>query len=323
MPCPICQSENVKFLFKNCDILFGCPGWFHLDRCRDCGHIFLREQFTPEQLGDLYTNYYPRSSFSVDNYKAYRETSGFLAWLDGDKAGCHRWVPENVRVLDIGCGFCEALGYHQARGCEVWGCEADENSKKFADRYGFNFRQGLFNPDDYEPEYFDYVTMNHVLEHTANPVEVLRSVYRVLKPGGHLIIAVPQASCIERYTFGHLWTGWQTPFHLHFFSKKSMDSACRQAGFSVIRTFGHTVSASLFAQWVLLFIHGSAGKKQAFADTTTAGHFCRKKEVEARWYVKLYRLAESLRIHCWLMRIADAGGIGMERTYFAKKEDKS
>ncbi len=38
-------------------------------------------------------------------------------------------MPRNVRVLDIGCGFGESLGYYEARGCEAYGVEADENTR--------------------------------------------------------------------------------------------------------------------------------------------------------------------------------------------------
>ncbi|MDR3111177.1 MAG: hypothetical protein LBU65_16030, partial [Planctomycetaceae bacterium] len=108
--CPICKSEKPRFLFENEDFIFGYPESFPLYRCGDCGHIFL-VGFTPEMLDDLYTNYYPRSTFDIENYKPYSEHKGFMAWLDGDNAYCHCYVPPNVRVLDIGCGSCETLGF--------------------------------------------------------------------------------------------------------------------------------------------------------------------------------------------------------------------
>jgi hypothetical protein len=75
-------------------------------------------------------NYYPRAEFNVDDYEPYKEKSGFLYWSDGEEGHAYRHVPKNVSVLDIGYGHCETLGCHKARGCEVYGVEADENVKK-------------------------------------------------------------------------------------------------------------------------------------------------------------------------------------------------
>jgi len=38
---------------------------------------------------------------------------------------------------------------------------------------------------------FDFVVISHVLEHVANPVRIVGEVFRVLRPGGRAIIAVP------------------------------------------------------------------------------------------------------------------------------------
>jgi SAM-dependent methyltransferase len=316
--CPICQSNHTKFLFENYDIMFGYPESFVLNRCRDCGHIFLIGDFTNEMLSDLYTNYYPRKHFDLDQYKPYMETTGFFAWLDGDRALCHRWVPENVRVLDIGCGYCETLGYHKNRGCEVYGVEADENAAKIAERYGFNVHVGLFDVNNYEKDFFDYVTMNWVLEHCLNPEETLRQIYSVLKPGGKLIFSIPHLSCISRYTFGRLWHQWHTPYHLHLFSQRSARLLIEKTGFQWEGSKNFTISSLLLDQWAMLFINAKQGQKSQWVRIGTAKYFDEKQE--KIWFVQLYRFFEKIRIHAWLMRFADTIGMGDHLIYFATKK---
>ncbi|HEY5551004.1 MAG TPA: class I SAM-dependent methyltransferase [Opitutaceae bacterium] len=53
----------------------------------------------------------------------------------------------------------------------------------------------------------DFVVCNHVLEHVANPVRVVGELFRVLKPGGHAVIAIPD----KDYTFDRARepTGWE------------------------------------------------------------------------------------------------------------------
>ncbi len=101
MKCPIFRSDRPIESASMFDDRYGYPGVFDLMRCRECGHAFLQHDFTPEQLTDLYSNYYPRSKFDLDAYQPYREKKGLWAWLDGSKSSAFRWVPKHVRILDV------------------------------------------------------------------------------------------------------------------------------------------------------------------------------------------------------------------------------
>jgi len=57
---------------------------------------------------------------------------------------------------------------------------------------------------------FDFVIINHVLEHLSNPVAALRDVFRIVRPGGHAVIAIPDMRfTFDRHrpltAFEHLW----------------------------------------------------------------------------------------------------------------------
>ena len=121
MRCPICRACVDRDDICVYDDRYAYPGEFQVLRCRSCDHRFLGGDFSPELLKDLYSNYYPRSTFDVEQHRAHEETSGFKSWFDGDFSTAFRWVPKNVRVLDIGCGFGESVGYHKSRGCDVYG----------------------------------------------------------------------------------------------------------------------------------------------------------------------------------------------------------
>ena len=207
--------------------------------------MFLQGKFTAELLQDLYSNYYPRSSFDLKKHKPYIETSGFNAWLDGSNYSTFRWVPENVRVLDIGCGFGESLGYHKARSCDVYGVEADDNIRRVADHYGYDVHVGLFDPDVYEKEFFDYVTMSQVIEHIADPVQTLKEIASILKPGGRLVLSTPNANGWGARFFGQRWINWHVPYHLHYFKVSTMRKMAEQSGFVLERA--ETVTPS---QWL-------------------------------------------------------------------------
>lgn len=264
MKCCICSSENTVLFLKVYDDRFGYPGTFSIFSCNACDHKFLNTEFPPEELTRLYTEYYPRSQYSLDLHRPYVELTGFKAWFDGAKYSAFRWVPPNVRILDIGCGFGEALGYHKARGCDVYGVEADENIRRVADKFGYKVQVGLFDPKLYEPESFDYITMDQVVEHVTDPVKMLRDVAGVMKSSGRLIVSTPNAGGWGARLFGRRWINWHAPYHLQFFSEESMRLAAEQAGLVLERVETVTCSDWLYLQWNHLSLFPAMGEQSMF-----------------------------------------------------------
>lgn len=198
----------------------------------------------------MYSKYYPRSSFDIENFKAHQESSGFFAWLRGGKSSTFRWVPKNVKVLDVGCGFGESLGYHQARGCEVWGVEADSNITRVAEKFGFNIKVGLFDSNDYENNFFDYITMDQVIEHLTNPLEILKGMKSVLKVDGHIVLSTPNANGFIAKIFKKRWINWHTPYHLQFFSPESISIMAEEVGLEIESIKTITNSRWINYQWI-------------------------------------------------------------------------
>jgi SAM-dependent methyltransferase len=222
-------------------------------------------------------------------------------------------VPKNVRVLDIGCGFGNTLAYHQARGCDVWGVEADENIRRVAEKYGFNVHVGLFDPSRYEPNSFDYVTLDQVIEHMTNPLETLRGVAKVLKPQGTAILSTPNVGGWGATVFGRRWINWHTPYHLQFFSQTSMRLAAQQAGLIVERSTTITPSPWLHYQWIHLLTYPSEGTPSIF--WAPHGTWSSMK----RFARKTLAIAHRRKIDHMITRVFDALGVGDNRLFFLRK----
>jgi len=316
--CPICHSDKTQFLFEGWDLQFGYPDSAFVYQCCDCNHIFVAGELTPEQLTDMYTNYYPRASFNVDDYEPYKEKSGFLYWLDGEEGLAHNHVPKDVRILDIGCGYCETLGYHKARGCEVYGVESDESVRKIAERYGFNVEIGLFDPKKYEPESFDYVTMNYVLEHIVDPLKTLQEINGVLKPGGKLIATFPNSKALGRYFFGRYWSPWHLPYHRHLYSRHSVEILAENAGYKVISMRSASESVLLLDDWGRLFAMGGKGKKAPKHSLHFGDKF--DSEDKKRFDVQLFLFFKKIRLFSLPMRLADMFGRGDANLVILQKE---
>ena len=303
--CPICNSDNIRERYNLYDDRYGYPGQYRLRTCQHCGHAYLENNsFSDHDIQRLYSDYYPRRRMNVEQYSPHVDRRGMSAWLDGARASAFRWVPSGVRVLDIGSGFGEALGYHAARGCEVWGVESDENADRVAQRNGFNVRIGVFDPSDFPQDYFDAVTLDQVIEHMRDPVETLKGVRSVLKQGGFAILSTPNAHGWGANVFGRRWINWHCPYHLHFFSRRSMLIAAQRAGLE-FRSLGTiTPSEWLRYQWIHLVTMRGEGQASPF----WSGQSCFSRS--ERVAVKLARCLHFARINHLITRAFDAIGLG-------------
>jgi 2-polyprenyl-3-methyl-5-hydroxy-6-metoxy-1,4-benzoquinol methylase len=296
------------------DDRYAYPGTFTLRACDGCGHRHLDADFRPEQLGILYSEYYPRSSISVDDYAPYVEVGGARAWFQGERCSAFRWVPRDVRILDIGCGFCSTLGYHAARGCDVYGVEADSNARRVAEKFGFKVKIGLFSAADYPADFFDYVTMDQVIEHVTQPHEVLSGIRQVLKPGGTAIFSTPFSRSIPAMLFGRRWLNWHTPYHLQHYSRESFRQACEQAGLELVSTRSLTNAEWLRYQWAHSARFPRLGQPSPF--------WSHGVEPSRSFSAILARLLEQMhrfKLNHLLTRLFDALGRGDNRLYFVRK----
>jgi 2-polyprenyl-3-methyl-5-hydroxy-6-metoxy-1,4-benzoquinol methylase len=295
------------------DDRYGYPGVFPTFRCRDCVHVSLRADFSAEQLTDLYSNYYPRSARDIESHNPPKVRKGFGLWFDGLRCKAFRWVPPDVRILDIGCGFGESLGYHQARGCEVYGVEADENIRRLAEKYGYKVHIGLFDPEQYIPDYFDYVTLDQVIEHFIDPISTLRGIERVLKPGGVVVLSTPNASGWGARLFGRYWINWHSPYHLQFFSKRSMRLAAERAGLVLERSQAVTSSEWLYYQWLHLLTYPEMGHQSEFWMNRN------KINVLKKIVMRALKFMHWMRVNHIVTRFFDALDVGDSRLYFLRK----
>ncbi|MGQ3685108.1 MAG: class I SAM-dependent methyltransferase [Candidatus Loosdrechtia sp.] len=301
-------------MFDLFDDRYGYPKKYLLAKCSQCGHKFLQGNFTRELLTSLYTEYYPRSTFSLDQYKTYKEVSGLKAWLDGAYCSAFRWVPKNVCVLDIGCGFGETLGYHQFRGCDAYGVEVDENIRRVADKFGYKIHVGLFDSNLYESNFFDYITMDQVIEHVCDPLETMRGIAKVLKPGGVAILSTPNSNGWGAKIFGRYWINWHTPYHLQFFSVHSMKLVAEQAGLNFERVKTITNTEWLYYQWTHLLTFPKVGEPSIF------WYPHRKLGVKEKVLFKLVALSRLSKMNHIITCFFDTLGMGDNYLFFLRKK---
>jgi ubiquinone/menaquinone biosynthesis C-methylase UbiE len=82
-------------------------------------------------------------------------------------------------------------------------------------------------------ESYDALTMWHALEHVPSPMATLRCAWKLLRPGGRLLVALPRFDCLQRDWFGSCWFPLDLPRHLTHFTKATLHRHLETAGFQI------------------------------------------------------------------------------------------
>jgi methionine biosynthesis protein MetW len=151
-------------------------------------------------------------------------------------------VPENVRVLDVGCGAGSLTKLISDRRTKrIIGVEPDVRRSEQARQRGLNVVTGLLDADFFGKNgKFDVLIFADVLEHLPNPQEVLVTARQGLTAGGSVIVSVPNVAHwsvrlnLLRGRFNYESCGIMDATHLRWFTKVSLLQCLAAAGFSVV-----------------------------------------------------------------------------------------
>jgi len=96
---------------------------------------------------------------------------------------------------------------------------------------GLDIITGNFLEADLPNRYFDVVSLWDVLEHLPDPLPVLKKLSEIIRPGGLLVLNLPNPESWEARRFGPFWIGWDLPRHLNLFPLPLLTSLLRTYGF--------------------------------------------------------------------------------------------
>ncbi|MEY9962736.1 SAM-dependent methyltransferase [Streptacidiphilus sp. MAP12-16] len=232
--CPWCGSTRLRIRLRTRDLLQHKPGRFVLDQCLDCTHVFQNPQ-----LSELGLEFYYR-----DFYDGLGEQR--LAGVFGTRAGTYRNRARSVvrfasapgSWLDVGTGhghFCDT-----AR--EVFpdtsfdGLDLSEGVK-LAEQHGRLVRGFRGSFPELAPTLsgqYDVVSMFHYLEHSRDPQRELAAARDALRPGGLLLIEVPDPQCRYARLLGRWWLPWLQPQHLNLVPAANLRARLGALGFTVV-----------------------------------------------------------------------------------------
>ncbi|GGX53276.1 methyltransferase type 12 [Streptomyces minutiscleroticus] len=236
--CPWCGSRRLRTRLRTGDLLQGKPGTFVVDECEDCAHAFQNPRLTAEGLAfyhrDLRLNSGP-GAFAERFLRGRANRGRHLA-----AARAMLPYPEPESWLDVGTG----LGHFPAAAREVHPYTAFDGTgagravevARTAGRIDEAHRGRLTDLAGRLSARYDVVSMFHHLEHSPDPREELCAALRVLRPGGHLLIEVPDPACAFGMLLGKWWVAYDQPRHLHLIPLHNLLGELERLGCSVVRT---------------------------------------------------------------------------------------
>lgn len=198
---------------------------FELVQCPRCG--FARTAPAPTDLA----RYYPK------RYRRFNAASAFLLrrlYLRRVDSWLAR-LPATGLALEIGSGTGWMLGALRARGWRAIGSERELDAAGVAhaasgapmfvgDLAAVRLAAGL-----------DLLIMFHVLEHIERPDKALRDAAARMRPGGILVLGLPNIGSWQARFAGRRWMHLDVPRHLCHFTPRAIEQALTAAGFRLER----------------------------------------------------------------------------------------
>ncbi len=223
--CPICHEVDTADEFPAAT---GPARRFPVVRCARCSLVFQKYHPADEELEEAQRNAYgrPRRRFNMAVESAVRLARRSRVRL------ATRLMPPEGRVLDVGCGRGLFLHMLQARGYRVRGTELSSLAATNAIS-GVPIDLGDLRGGQYPDGHFDLISIWHVLEHLRSPGSVLRLCQRALRPGGSLLIAVPNYGSLQARLGGEHWFHLDLPRHLFQFTEETLRRLLASAGFEI------------------------------------------------------------------------------------------
>jgi 2-polyprenyl-3-methyl-5-hydroxy-6-metoxy-1,4-benzoquinol methylase len=198
--------------------------------CTGCGTGRLHPLPTMEQVRALY----PPSYYGNLGAKFRGPIESVVRWVGSRHARfLASGLERGARVLDVGCGRGVLLSELAARGFEAHGVELRPEAAHGADPRARIRIVAELAAARYPDAWFDAVIVWHVLEHLRDPAATLGEIQRVLRPGGRLVVAVPNFSSLQARWAGAAWFHLDLPRHLYHFPLSALRRLLERNGFEV------------------------------------------------------------------------------------------
>lgn len=232
LKCPLCKSGHFLNHKEITDYSVS-KQTFIVCKCMQCELLFTNPRPTEDEIGPYYD--FP------DYFSHEDKARNLTQWIYNQvrkyslsqKIKLIESYSETGRILDYGCGTGQLLFEAKINQWRVAGIEPNEKARSQANSKLGNKVVANLN-DLKKDQYFDVITLFHVLEHIHDLRKTVKTLLKHLKDDGKLIIAVPNHESADAKRYGDFWAGWDVPRHLYHFNRKAMESFRNEFGLHLI-----------------------------------------------------------------------------------------
>lgn len=230
--CPWCNNTAVEpYLHVMDDFL--TQEEFDIFECPHCHLLFTDPRPAPSKISAYYESkeYYShqenKSGFIPKIYEAVKKVNlqHKVSLALGDLPVGH--------LLDIGCGVGDFLIQAKQAGWTVQGIEPSQQARTIASQRSNLHPLMPSEAHTLADTSFDVITLWHVLEHIDDLHAQISDFVRLLKPGGRLVLALPNFKSFDAHYYGAKWAAWDVPRHLNHFCQESLLDILTPSGFQL------------------------------------------------------------------------------------------
>ncbi|HAJ56603.1 MAG TPA: hypothetical protein DCL35_02410 [Candidatus Omnitrophica bacterium] len=242
MNCPLCQNTSTTKLFEAPNVhgrfLWDASEYFDIRRCLSCGAVYIDNLSIND---DYYRKYYPACYYDEGKIS---EFLGFVLGLvthislKSKERTILRYLKDgpgkSFKILDIGCGRGDFLESLKKNKFEKFGLEINDQGYQECLKKDIKISKEGVASSGFKDEFFDAITLWHVLEHLPDPLKTLNELKRVLKKDGILVIGTPNTDSLGFKLGKNLWFHLDAPRHLTLFGKRSIEFLAQSTGFELM-----------------------------------------------------------------------------------------
>jgi SAM-dependent methyltransferase len=249
--CPACGARLLEpALLHGFDRLHATPGTFEVRVCSACGSGRTFPIVAAEEIGRLYPDSYNAHALPANPVLRTLATTLFR-WRDRRAL---RRPPLGIlsrvspgRLLDVGAARADLGVVLGSYGWTVTGLEPSAEACEEARGRGVHMIQGTLGSVDADDlgSGYDALVFRHSLEHVVEPKEDLGRARELLRPGGLLLIALPNFGSWQSRRFGSQWFNLDLPRHRSHFTPVGLERLLRDSGFEQVEIATSTTADGL------------------------------------------------------------------------------
>jgi len=228
LPCNLCGSAHAKVVFEA-----GVAQASRVVKCDQCGLMYASPRAKlPDQ--DEIAGYNPEFTKKTRENSPDRYEKEELQVRDYEdtRAYLRNAYPQRGHLLEIGCSMGFLLAKFREDGWEVEGIEPNRGYCEFIeDHHRIKASPTILEEANLPGSSVDVAVMLHVIEHVPDPLHTLEEIFRILKPGGSLVIETPRYDSLMFKLLRHRERSVSCDGHIYFFTTQTLRQMCVRAGF--------------------------------------------------------------------------------------------